>query len=72
VPIRDIGRKVLQSSFGECAKRDIGQNVLSLLLVTVPNVTLDGRFYSLLLVNVPIRDIGQKVLQSSFGNLANT
>ena len=35
-------------------------------------VTLDRMFYSLLLVTGRIRDIGQNVLQSSFGNLANT
>jgi len=34
-------------------------------------MTLDGTFNSLLLVNGRIRDMGQKVLQSYFGNWAN-
>jgi len=65
VPIRDIGRKVLQSSFGECAKRDIGQNVLSLLLVTVPIRDIGRNVLQSSFVTVPIRDIGQNVLQTS-------
>jgi len=36
------------------------------------DVTLDRVFYSLLLGAGRIRDIGQNVLQSSFGNWANT
>jgi len=35
-------------------------------------VTLDRTFYSLILVTGRIRDIGQRVLQSSCGNWANT
>jgi len=35
-------------------------------------MTLDGTFYSLLVVTGQIRDIGQNVLQFSFGNWANT
>jgi hypothetical protein len=35
-------------------------------------VTLDRTFYSFILATGRIRDIGQNVLQSSFGNLANT
>ena len=35
-------------------------------------MTLDRTFYGLLLVTGRIPDIGQKVLQSSFGNWANT
>jgi len=35
-------------------------------------MTLDKTFYSLLLVTGRIRDIGQNVLESSFGNWANT
>jgi len=34
-------------------------------------MTLDRTFYSLLFVTGRIRDIGQNVLQSSFGNWAN-
>jgi len=44
----------------------------SLLLITGRIVTLDRSFYNLLLATGRIHDIGQKVLQSSSGNWANT
>ena len=71
--IRDIGQNVLQSSFGNWANTWHWTERFTVFFWWLGEyVTLDRTFYSLLLVTVRIRDIGQNVLQSSFGNCANT
>jgi hypothetical protein len=50
----------------------LGRTFYSLLLVTGRIRDIERTFYSLISVNGRKRDIGQKVLQSYFGNWANT
>jgi len=71
--IRDIGQNVLRSSFVNWANTWHWTERFTVFFWKMGEyVTLDRTFYGLLLVTGRIRDIGQNVLQSSFGNWANT